>query len=157
MMIFFPAHPCPPSKLIVAAQLWFRSSKFLPVSLQLPMSLFLTLILIQDITIDVCSTSLLVALRSDKEASFILGLNFGISYLKMLRLVSLCLPSRLLSGLSSWTSCLFCYFFCLFILVSWVSFLFCCSFRLFGRLHYWGLAWLRPNVINKQTNKQINK
>ena len=36
----------------------------------------------------------LVALRSVKEASFILGLNFGISCLKMLRLVSLCLPSR---------------------------------------------------------------
>ena len=111
----------PPSKLVVTAQLWFRSSKFLPVSLQLPISLFLTLVQIQDVTIHVCSTSVLVALRSVKEASFILGLNFGISCLKMLRLVSLCLLSRLLPGLSSWSSCLLCYFVCLFILVSWVS------------------------------------
>ena len=99
MMIFFPAHPFPHSNLIVNAQLWFMSSKFLPVSLLLPMYLFLTLVPIQDVTNPVCSTmstSLLVALCSVKEASFILGLNFGISCLKMLCLLSLCLPSRLL-------------------------------------------------------------
>ena len=143
MMIFFPPHPFPPSKLVVTAQLWFMSSKFLPISLLLPMSLFLTLVPIQDITIPVRSTSSLVVLCSVKAASFILGLNFGISCLKMLRLVSLCLPSRLLSRLSSWTSCLLCYldlfWSCEFL------FWFCCSFWLFGLpfnlalLHYWVL------------------
>ena len=150
MIIFFPAHPCPPSKLVVTAQLWFRPSKFLPAPLQLPMSLFLTLVPIQDITIHLRSTSLLVAIRSVKEASFILGLNFGISCLKMLRLVSLCLPLRLLSGLSSWTSCLLCYLVCLFsfffvlllFLIVWAS-LYFSAFALLG------FAWLRPNVINK--------
>ena len=53
------------------------------------MSLFLTLVPIQDVTIPVRSTPRLVALRSVKEAPLILGLNFGISCLKMLRLVSL--------------------------------------------------------------------
>ena len=51
------------------------------------------------ILIPVLSTSLLVALRSVKEVSFILGLNFVISCLKMLRHVSFCLPLRLLSRL----------------------------------------------------------
>ena len=85
------------------------------LSLLLQMSLFHTLVLIRDVAIPVRSTSPLVTLRSVKEASFILGLNFGISCLKMLHLVSLCLPSRLLSRLSSWTSCLLCYLGCLFI------------------------------------------
>ena len=60
MMTFFPAHPFPPSKLAVAAQLWVMSSKFLPVYFLLPMSLFLTLAPVQDVTIPMCSTSFLV-------------------------------------------------------------------------------------------------
>ena len=80
---------------------------------------------IQDVTIPVRSTSLLVALRSVKEASFILGVNFEISCLKMFRLVSLCLLSRL----SSWTSCLMCYLFVsvcelFFVFLFFVSFFF---------------------------------
>ena len=61
---FFLAHLFPLSKLVVTVQLYFRSSKFLPVSLLLPMSLFLTLVQIQDVTIPVrytCYTSLFVA------------------------------------------------------------------------------------------------
>ena len=64
--------------------------------------------------------------------SFILGLNFGIICLKMLRFVPLCLPSRLLSRLLPWTSCLLRYLVCLFDLVSeFAFFLFCFVLFLF--------------------------
>ena len=144
MMIFFPAHTFPPSKLVGTAQLWSRSSKFLPASLLLPMCLFLTLVQIQDVTIHMPSTSLLVALRCVKKASFSLGLNFGIRCLKMLRLVSLCLPSRLLSGLSSWTSCLLSYLVCLFFFFFFglMSFLYFCLFVcLFFVLLFFLFVW----------------
>ena len=135
------------------------------------MSLFLILVQIQDVTIPVRSTSRLVASRSVKEASFILGLNFGISYLKMLHLVSLCRLSRLLSGLSSWTSCRLYYLVCPFILVSWVSFNFCfvALFVCFGLpfnlalLHYWVLPgfgrmlWIMCSPSQLQTSCSIYK
>ena len=121
-----PSHPRSSSWLLNCGSSVQTSCR----SLLLSVYLFQTVVPIQDVTIPVCSTSPLVAFRSVKEASFILGLNFGISYLKMLRLVSLCLSSRLLSRLSPWTSCLLWYLVCLLFFLFWSlsMFIFCCSF-----------------------------
>ena len=150
MMIFFPAYPFPPSKLVVTAWLWFRSSKFLQTSLLLPMSLFLTLVQIQDVTIPMHSASLSNSCLTLCQRSFFhLGPKL---WNKLPKNVASCvtLPSFkvavrtiIMDKFSFVLSCLSIFFF--FFLVLWVSFLFCCSFWLFGLpfnlalLHYWVL------------------